>query len=195
MAGQEHSSGAGQQSAATSDSAGDDSGLLSDIRSTWPWLSEASAKFLAQAIGAGRCPELGHQLRISAQGRGHKHNTPLSDVLVTVTSHSAFLRDFVDAFLSLLVEVQVRRAPRAPSPCSLRSCSFSVALPSAALFLLEALHRPHSSSRVAPRVGTASFVSLGSALPFVSSGAALVTRTMRAWTWGLIVRLETDHGG
>ena len=105
MAGQEHSSGAGQQSAATSDSAGDDSGLLSDIRSTWPWLSEASAKFLAQAIGAGRCPELGHQLRISAQGRGHKHNTPLSDVLVTVTSHSAFLRDFVDAFLSLLVEV------------------------------------------------------------------------------------------
>ena len=116
------------------------------ICSTWPWLSEASAKFLAQAIGAGRCPELGHQLRISAQGRGHKHNTPLSDVLVTVASHSAFLRDFVDAFLSLLVEVQVRRAPRAPSPCSLRSCSFSVALPSAALFLLEALHRPRSSS-------------------------------------------------
>ena len=121
MAGQERRSGADQQSAATSDSAGDDSGPLSAIRRTWPWLTEDSAKLLADEVRGGRCPELEQQLKISEQGR-EKQNSPMSNVLVTVTSDSAFVRAFVDAYLQLLVDVQVC----APSPCSLRASSFSL---------------------------------------------------------------------
>ena len=107
-AGQEHSGGANQRSATTSSSGGDDCGIRSAIHRTWPWLTEASAKYLAEEVGAGRYRELEEQIRISEQGRGQNQNSPLSNVLVTVTSHSAFLIDLVDAFLQVLVEVQVR---------------------------------------------------------------------------------------
>lgn len=112
--GQEHSGGVNQRSATTSSSAGDDSCIQSAILRTWPWLTEASAQFLAGQLAAGSFRELEEQIRISEQGRGQNQNSPLSNVLVTVTSHSAFLINLVDTFLQLLVEVQVRAHIIAP---------------------------------------------------------------------------------
>ena len=108
MAGEEHGSGAAQQSAAATPSAGESPcRAAAAISRTWPWMSEASSKYLAAEVEAGRCREIEEQVRISEQGRGANQNSPLSNALVTCTSASVFLKAFVENFLQLLIKVQV----------------------------------------------------------------------------------------
>ena len=80
------------------------------ISRTWPWMTEASSKYLAAEVEAGRCREIEEQVRISEQGRGANQNSPLSNLLVTCTSASVFLQAFVESYLQLLIKVQVSSA-------------------------------------------------------------------------------------
>lgn len=102
---QEHGSGAAPQSAAVTPCR-----AALAISRTWPWMTEASSKYLAAEVEAGRCREIEEQVRISEQGRGANQNSPPSNLLVTCTSASVFLQAFVESYLQLLIKVQVSSA-------------------------------------------------------------------------------------
>ena len=105
MPGEEHGSGAAPQSAAVTPCR-----AALAISRTWPWMTEASSKYLAAEVEAGRCREIEEQVRISEQGRGANQNSPPSNLLVTCTSASVFLQAFVESYLQLLIKVQVSSA-------------------------------------------------------------------------------------
>ena len=73
-------------------------------------MTEASSKYLAAEVEAGRCREIEEQVCISEQGRGANQNSPLCNLLVTCTSASVFLQAFVESYLQLLIKVQVSSA-------------------------------------------------------------------------------------
>ena len=106
-AGEEHGSDAFQQTPPVSHSVGDSPGIASAIRRTVPVLSEASVNFLAEQVRAGRCPEFQEQVRLSEEGRVQTPHSALSSRLVSCPSTSAFLIDYVEALLGILIRRQV----------------------------------------------------------------------------------------
>ena len=146
MPGEEHGSGAAPQSAAVTPCR-----AALAISRTWPWMTEASSKYLAAEVEAGRCREIEEQVRISEQGRGANQNSPPSNLLVTCTSASVFLQAFVESYLQLLIKVQVSSAHSA------YACSV-LTLPALAhvrsfdqrMLELESVGRAHRRGRRAP---------------------------------------------
>jgi hypothetical protein len=106
-AGEEHGSEAIEQTPPVSHSVGDSPGIASAIRHTVPGLSEASVNFLAEQVRDGRCPEFQEQVRLSEEGRAQTPNSLLSNRLVTCPSTIVFLIDDVNAYLEVLIKVQV----------------------------------------------------------------------------------------